>query len=113
MRTIATSLKKCRVSVCGCGPSDCQYWAGDGLRSAGTPKPGLCVDTVHEARLVISRRFGGSGGEGEGEGDFSSSELGVLVSRFVARYVVGWVGTVVLHCLVFVLDLDLALGLWV
>jgi hypothetical protein len=61
MRTTATSLKKWRVRVCGCGPSDCQYCAGEWCRSAATPQPGLDVETVHDARDEISRRLGGSG----------------------------------------------------
>lgn len=51
-----TSLKKCTVSRCGCGPSDCQNWAGFRLRRASTPQEGLCVETDHEAREEISRR---------------------------------------------------------
>lgn len=63
---MATSLKKCSVNVCGCGPSDCQYCDGEGFRSAATPLPGLDVETVQEAREEISRRLAG-----RGDGDFS------------------------------------------
>jgi len=53
--------------MCGWGPSDCQYCEVEGLRRAATPQPGLCVETVHEAREEISRRLGGMG-----EGDLSA-----------------------------------------
>lgn len=49
--------------MCGCGPSDCQKSEGDGLRRAATPQPGLCVDTVQDAREEISRRLAGMGAE--------------------------------------------------
>lgn len=63
MRTIETRLKKCSVRICGWGPSDCQKSEGEGLRRAATPQPGLCVDTVQDAREEISRRFAGIGAE--------------------------------------------------
>lgn len=69
MRTTATSLKKWRVKVCGWGPSDCQYCAGEGLRRAATPQPGLEVETVQEASDEISRKLAG-----KGEGDFSVAQ---------------------------------------
>lgn len=52
--------------MCGCGPSDCQYCDGEGLRRAATPQPGLEVETVQEASDEMSRKLGG-----KGEGDFS------------------------------------------
>lgn len=55
--------------MCGCGPSDCQYCAGEGLRRAATPQPGFEVETVQEARDEISRKLGG-----KGEGDFSVAQ---------------------------------------
>jgi len=51
-----TSLKKWIFSVCGCGPSDCQNWVGDGCRRAVVPQEGLCVETVQDAREEISLR---------------------------------------------------------
>ena len=51
-------------SRCGCGPSDCQNSAVDGLRSCGMLQPGLLEPTVQEAREEISLRPGGRGGEG-------------------------------------------------
>ena len=70
---MATSLKKWRLSVCGCGPSDCQYCSGEGLRRAATPHPGLCVETVHDASDEISRRLLGSG-----DGDLSIDKMSVI-----------------------------------
>lgn len=65
--------------MCGCGPSDCQYCAGERLRRAATPQPGLEVETVQEASEEISRKLGG-----KGEGDFSSARTLAHNLEFVA-----------------------------
>lgn len=57
-----TRLKKWMVRRWGWGPSDCQKREGEGERRAGTPQPGLWVETVQEAREEISRRRGKGGG---------------------------------------------------
>ena len=63
---ILTNLKKCIVSKCGCGPSDCQNWPGLRLRRASTPQEGLCVETDQDAREDISRRPEREGSWAEG-----------------------------------------------
>lgn len=95
MRTIATSLKKCSVNVCGWGPSDCQYCWGEGFRRAATPQPGLDVETVQEARDEISRRFGGTG-DGDRSTTVSSFE-GLVESRRLVVRRIGVIHTVILH----------------
>lgn len=51
-----TSLKKCIVRVCGCGPSDCQNVDEVGARRAEVPQVGLWVETWKEARALMLRR---------------------------------------------------------